>query len=93
LGDIFPVSAAIYDAYLRIDDQRGGANGTAISQINVPISDNALLCTIPPSEGNKLAAGTTYYYDVSIENKEDPNIIYTLLTGTIQVTADIASGA
>lgn len=93
LGDIFPVAAAIYDSYLRIDDERGGTDGTAISQISVAISNNTLICTIPPSEGNKLSAGTTYFYDVSIENKEDPNIVYTLLTGTIQVTDDIASGA
>lgn len=93
LGEVFPVSAAIYDGYLRIDDQRGGADGTAISQIEVTISDNALLCTIPPTEGNKLSAGNVYYYDVSIENKTDPNIVYTLLTGTITVTDDIATGA
>jgi len=87
------VSAAIYDAYLRIDDERGGEDGTAISQINVSISDNSLICSIPPSEGNKLSSGTIYYYDVSIENKTDPNIVYTLLTGTITVTDDIATGS
>jgi hypothetical protein len=35
--------------------------------------------------------GTTYYYDVSIEDKSDSNILYTLLTGTITVTGDVTT--
>jgi hypothetical protein len=41
--------------------------------------------------GNSLIPGTTYFYDVSIENQSDSNIVYTLLTGTILVTGDITT--
>lgn len=44
-------------------------------------------CTILPSVGRQLVAGTTYYYDVQISNGSD--LVYTLLKGTITVTADV----
>jgi hypothetical protein len=34
-----------------------------------------------------LVAGTTYYYDVQISSGTD--VVYTLLKGTISVTADV----
>lgn len=91
-GDVFPVTASQYDAYFRIDTQRGGADGTGI-EASAAIGDNSITCTITPAVGNSLAAGTNYFYDVSIEDKTDPTVIYTLLTGTINITADIATGS
>ena len=89
-GEIFPVESTVYDAYFRIDIQRGRADGLGI-EASAAIGDNSVTCTINPSVGNSLIAGTTYFYDVSIEDKTNPNIVYTLLTGTINITADIAS--
>ena len=89
-GEIFPITSGTYDSYFRIDTQRGGNDGDGIESSS-SISDNAVTCTITPSIGNSLVAGTTYYYDVSIVSQTDPNIVYTLLTGTITITADIAS--
>ena len=88
-GEIFPISSTAYDAYFRIDTQRGRTDGNGIDA-SATIGDNSVTCTITPAVGNNLVAGTTYFYDVSIEDKTDPNIIYTLLTGTITITADIA---
>lgn len=88
-GEIFPVTSALYDAYFRIDTQRGRVDGLGIDAI-ASIGDNLVNCTISPAIGNLLIAGTTYFYDVSIENKTDPNIVFTLLTGTITITADVA---
>lgn len=90
-GEIFPVTSTVYDAYFRIDTQRGRTDGLGI-EASASISDNSVTCTITPAVGNSLVAGTTYFYDVSIENISDPGIIYTLLTGTITITADIAAG-
>lgn len=90
-GEIFPVTSSIYNSYFRIDTQRGRTDGNGI-EATASVGDNSVTCTITPTIGNSLVAGTTYYYDVSIENKTDPNIIYTLLTGTITITADIAAG-
>ena len=89
-GEIFPVNSTVYDAYFRIDTQRGREDGLGI-EATASIGDNSVTCTINPLVGNSLVAGTIYFYDVSIESKADPNIIYTLLTGTITITADIAS--
>jgi len=89
-GEIFPVTSTVYDAYFRIDTQRCRVDGSG-AEASASIADNSVTCTITPTVGNSLVAGTTYFYDVSIENKTDPNIVYTLLTGTITITADIAS--
>lgn len=91
-GEIYPVDSVEYDAFFYIDEQRGGTDGTGITA-STSIDDNAITCVITPTVGVNLVPGTTYYYDVSIKDKTNPNIIYTLLTGTINVTADIASGA
>lgn len=88
-GEIFPITSSEYDSYFKIDTQRGRSEGNGINA-STSISDNAVACTITPAVGNSLIAGTTYFYDVSIESKSDPNISYTLLTGTINITADVA---
>lgn len=44
-------------------------------------------CKILPAVGRQLVAGTTYYYDVQISNGSE--LVYTLLKGTISVTADV----
>lgn len=90
-GDIFPVTADVYDAFFRIDTQRGRQDGLG-KNAQAIILDNSLSCTITPGVGGTLESGTTYYYDISIAKIGDPNVIYTLLTGTINVTADIAAG-
>ena len=45
-------------------------------------------CVILPLLGkDNLVAGTTYYYDVQVSNGDE--LVYTLLKGTISVTADV----
>jgi hypothetical protein len=90
-GEVFPVTPVSYDAYFRIDTQRGRPDGLGI-EAPASIGENFVTCTITPLVGNSLVAGTTYFYDVSVEDKSDPNSIFTLLTGTITITADIAAG-
>jgi hypothetical protein len=46
-----------------------------------------ITCVILPTVGRQLVAGTTYYYDVQISSGTD--VVYTLLKGTISVTADV----
>ena len=87
-GDIYPIDDITYYAYFRISTSRDGDSGSTILG-STAVSDNAVTCEIRPSTG--LQSGTTYYYDVSIEDQSDPNIVYTLLTGTISVTGDITA--
>jgi hypothetical protein len=53
--------------------------------------DSTITCTIPPGVGRQLVAGTSYEYDVEVR-KPSTGTIYTVLTGSVSVTADI-SGA
>lgn len=89
-GDIYPIDDATYFAYFRISTERNGAPEDTVSG-NTSISDNAVTCEIRPTIGNALVPGTTYFYDVSIEDKSDSSVVYTLLTGTITVTGDITT--
>ena len=50
-----------------------------------------ILCVITPTNGNSLVAGTTYVYDIEIARESTPyNYIYTLLTGTVTVSAQVS---
>lgn len=89
-GDIYPVDSTTYFAYFRISTSRNALAANTISA-NTSIGTNTITCELRPSVGNNLVPGTTYYYDVSIQDKENANIVYTLLTGTISVTGDITT--
>jgi hypothetical protein len=89
-GDIFPITSGTYTPKFYIASQRGGAPGTGIEG-EATISDNSITCTITPTIGSSLNSSITYYYDISIAATGDPDIVYTLLTGTISITADIAT--
>lgn len=76
-----------YSSKFFIADRRG-PDYSVRHECTTEISSGAILCTILPGVGRLLASGTTYHYDVEI-NKSSGAIIHTLLTGTINVTADI----
>jgi hypothetical protein len=52
--------------------------------------NDIVTCTIVPSVGSTLDAGT-YVYDVQVTS--GPTVIYTLLTGTISVTEQVTGAA
>ena len=54
----------------------------------IDTTNDIITCTIEPLQGQELTAGTTYVYDVQIDN--GAGIVYTLLTGSITVTDDIS---
>jgi hypothetical protein len=67
-----------------------GAGATQYSEADgitavVDEANNVVTCTITPTGGRSLTAGT-YVYDVQVDNGIQ---IYTLLTGTVTVTDDI----
>ena len=87
-GEIYPVADATYFSYFRISTERSPTTVTTIPA-ETSISDNSITCEITPTVGAELIPGTTYFYDVSIQNKTNTTIVYTLLTGTITVTGNI----
>ena len=75
----------------KIANQRG-AGATQYTGTAVKIDPASVKCTITPTVGRSLAAGQ-YFYDVQITDATpDPDVIYTVLTGILNVTDDI-SGA
>ena len=65
-----------------------GSTGTQISATaTVDTGTDIVTCTITGTQGRQLVAGTTYVYDVQIDN--GAGVIFTLLTGSITVTDDV----
>lgn len=73
-----------------IANRRGSAGSQVEATAIIDTANDIVTCTIEPSQGRLLVAGTTYVYDVQIDN--GAGVIYTLLTGSITVTDDV-SGA
>ena len=89
-GSVFDLTDYENNSLFTVATARGdGATQIPCTAI-VNLSENVVTCTIEPTEGLLLNAGTQYVYDVQIDNEAD--VIYTLLTGTISVT-DHVSGA
>jgi hypothetical protein len=89
-GEAFDLTG--YTASFNIATTRGPIVAPSVSYpANAVVNDvtNIITCTIVPSTGRSLAAGT-YVYDVQITNETpNPDVIFTVLTGTITVTNDI----
>jgi hypothetical protein len=75
-----------FSVAFKIATARG--SGATQYECSASISNGAVLCKIPAAIGRDLTAGTTYVYDVQVTRSRD-NTIYTLLTGNIEVTADV----
>ena len=73
-----------------IANRRGSAGTQVEATAVIDTATDIVTCTIEPAQGRQLVAGTTYVYDVQINN--GAGVIYTLLTGSITVTDDV-SGA
>ena len=88
-GEAFDLSN--YSAIFTIATARGIAGTVATAVVNDVT--NIITCTITPSVGRALAAGPLVY-DVQITNTiPNPDVIFTLLTGTITITNDITGAA
>jgi hypothetical protein len=86
-GSTFDLDAYAGNADFTIANRRG-STGTQISATaTVDTANDIITCTITGATGRGLVAGTTYVYDVQIDN--GAGVIFTLLTGSIAVTDDI----
>lgn len=88
-GAVFPLTG--YTPSMMIASSRDHAPDfsiTASADFNDPTQRTTIICTITPTVGRQLIAGTQYVYDVQIAKSNDSEV-YTLLTGTISVTADV----
>lgn len=88
-GAAFPLDAYAGNAEFTIATSRGssGVAGQVDATAVIDTAEDIVTCTITPTQGRELEGGTTYVYDVQIDN--GAGVIYTLLTGNITVTDDI----
>lgn len=86
-GATFPLDDYDGNAAFTIANVRGSTGTQVAATATVDTTQDIVTCTITPTQGRELAAGTTYVYDVQIDN--GAGVIYTLLTGSITVTDDI----
>jgi len=78
-----------YTATFTIANRRGSTGTQYVGTATVNTTTDIITCTITPAVGRTLAAGT-YVYDVQITNTvPNPDVILTVLTGSITVTDDI----
>jgi hypothetical protein len=86
-GTVFTLDDYSDGALFTIANRRGSTGTQVVATATVDITNHIITCTITPEQGRELTSGTTYVYDVQIEN--GASIVYTLLTGLITVTDDI----
>lgn len=76
-----------YSADFIIANKRGSTGTQYEAQAVIDTENNLVTCTILPGLGRTIVPGT-YVYDVQIDTS--PSEIFTILTGTITVTDDVA---
>jgi hypothetical protein len=86
-GSTFDLDAYAGNADFTIANRRGSTGTQVSATATVDTANDIITCTITGATGRGLVAGTTYVYDVQIDN--GAGVIFTLLTGSITVTDDI----
>jgi hypothetical protein len=89
-GTTFALDAYSGNAVFTIANRRGSTGTQVAGTATIDTANDIVTCTITPEQGRELSAGTTYVYDVQITNTTPtPDVVFTLLTGSITVTDDI----
>jgi hypothetical protein len=86
-GTTFALDAYAGNADFTIANRRGSTGTQVSATATVDTANDIVTCTITGATGRGLVGGTTYVYDVQIDN--GAGVIFTLLTGSITVTNDI----
>ena len=87
-GTTFALDA--YTVAFTMSNRRGSTGTQVAATATVDTANDIVTCTITPTQGRQLVAGTTYVYDVQITDvTPNPDVIFTLLTGSITVTDDV----
>lgn len=88
-GDPFDLSGFENSGLFIVAASRGGET-VATGTVDINTADSQLTCYLSASAGAALT-GNSYVYDIQITNSSaSPELVYTLLTGNIAVTQDVA---
>jgi hypothetical protein len=86
-GTIFTLDDYEGNAFFTIANRRGSSATQISADAVVDTTNHIVTCTITGEQGRELVGGSTYVYDVQIDN--GAGLIFTLLTGSITITDDI----
>lgn len=88
-GSDFIVTDVLYTVAFKLAPQRGGPSGETINGVASILAENSVLAKITPSVSAQLDSTKTYFYDVRITSVTDPNVVYTLLNGSITIVEGV----
>jgi hypothetical protein len=78
------------DSGLFVISTARGASPVATGSVDINTAESQVTCYLSASAGASLT-GNSYVYDIQISNSSaSPELVYTLLTGNISVTQDVA---
>jgi hypothetical protein len=84
-GALYGITGSTHDGFFYIAPSRGGEASESFDGV-ITVGTNLITCSITPTVSLDMTVGTTYYYDVRVQNKTNSNEVFTLLTGTINIT-------
>jgi hypothetical protein len=88
-GSEFIVTDTLYSVTFKLAPQRGGPAGETVYGSSSILSENSVLAQITPSVAAQLDSTKTYFYDIRITSLSDPNIVYTLLNGSVSIVEGV----
>jgi len=88
-GSPFIVTDSLYSVTFKLAPTRGGVSGETITGQASILSENSVLASITPSVSAQLDSTKTYFYDIRILSLTDPNVVYTLLNGSVAIVEGV----
>lgn len=92
-GNAFDLTA--FAALFTISTARGADGVSNRVSAYTSVASDHIKCAILPSDSSALAAGTSYVYDVEINDLDSSPypLVHTILTGTITVTEQVSEAS
>ena len=88
-GSPFVVTDTLYSVAFKMAPQRGGPSAETVTGQATILAENSILARLTPSVSAQLDSTKTYFYDVRITSLTDPNVVYTLLNGSITIVEGV----
>jgi hypothetical protein len=88
-GSPFVVTDVLYSVSFKLAPQRGGPSGETIFGEASILSENSVIARLTPSVAAQLDSTKTYFYDIRITSLTDPDVVYTLLNGSVAIVEGV----
>lgn len=88
-GSDFVVTDTLYSVSFKLAPSRGGPASETVNGSATILTENSVFASITPSVASQLDSTKTYFYDVRITSLSDPDVVYTLLNGSVTIVEGI----